>query len=438
MQPVQSIFRVLACLTLVTSFDPSTLRATPLHPAFDLQGPGLSLAVAGAGMLSPGGRSRSLALNVGGQVELALLYWTGRDWPCPEEEPGSGRCILPDTGLYKDQVLSFDGILVTGTLIGSEIQPDTSVGPINNLGYFADVTDRVQARGTGRLSFAVSDGDPASDLANLDGVGLLVVYANSAKPELARVIVHHGLDFVYGEDRTRGETEVTQPITFNHGAARALKRRGEVVVFVGDAESVGAYGIGPDRIDVSRNPSLVDRLDISAGAAWDADRFPVDIPTGAGATTVQIFSEPVGLNPDSLLWVAAALWVPLPVPTGCPAAVWNRLPLNVWVVAGFRPDQRVQDTFREFTPYASVGTATLAAALRFREGPGLLGAAKELARAATTAVLNSTHASVEYPLTRTQLITKVDAVLRGRDAAAILALARELDEDNTAGNCPLD
>ena len=68
----------------------------------------------------------------------------------------------------------------------------------------------------------------------------------------------------------------------------------------------------------------------------------------------------------------------------------------------------------------------------------LLGAAKELARAATTAVLNSTHASVEYPLTRIQLITRVDAVLRGRDEAAILALARELDEDNAAGDCPLD
>lgn len=435
MQPVRSMYCVLAFLILAASSNPGALRATPLHPAFDLQGPGLSLAVAGAGMLGPGGRSKSLALNIGGPVELALLYWAGRDRPCPLEE---GRCALPDPGPYKDQVLFLDGVLVTGELIGSEVQPDTSVGPINNLGYFADVTDRVRSRGTGRLSFSVSDGDPASNLADLDGVGLLVVYENPAKPEPARVIVHHGLDFVYGEDRTRGETEITQPITFNHGAARASRRKGEVVLFVGDAESVGAYRIGPDRIDVSRNPSLADRLDISSGTAWDADRFPIDIPASAGATTVQIFSEPIGLNPDSLLWVAAALWVPLPVPTGCGAAVWSRLPLNVWVVAGFRPDQRVQDTFHEFISYASVGTATLSAALRFREGPGLLGAAKELARAATTAVLNATHASVEYPLTRTQLITRVDAVLRGRDAAAILVLARELDEDNAAGNCPLD
>ncbi len=432
MQLVRSICGVLACLTLAL-LDSNVLWATPLHPAFDLQGPGLSLAVAGAGLL--GSRSRSLVLNAGGPVELALLYWAGRDRPCPEEE---GRCVVPGTGPYKDQVLSFDGALVTGTLIGSEAQPDTNAGPIHNLGYFADVTDRVQARGTGRLSFAVSDGDPASNLADLAGVGLLVVYTDPAKPDPARVIIHHGLDFAYGEDRTRGETEVTQPITFNHGAARASRRRGELVVFVGDAESPGSYRIGPDRIDVSRNPSFVDRLDVSSGAAWDTDRFAVDVPVGAGATTVQIFSEPVGLNPDSLLWVAAALWVPLPVPTGCSTAVWSRLPLNVWAVTGFRPDQRLQDTFREFTSYTSVGTATLSAALRFREGPGLLGADKELARAATTAVLNSMHDSVEYPLTRTQLITKVDGVLRGRDVAAILALARELDADNGAGNCPLD
>lgn len=434
MQLIQSAFRVLTCLALTTmSSSPGALCATPLRPAFDLQGPGLSLAVAGAGLL--GGRSRRLIVNVGGPVELALLYWAGRDRPCPQEE---GICVVPGTAPYKDQVLFFDGAPVTGTLTGSEAQPDTSVGPINNLGYFADVTDRVQARGTGRLAFAVSDADAASNLADLDGVGLLVVYTNPAKPAPARVIVQHGLDFAYGEDRTRGETEITQAVTFNHGAAHASRRRGEVVVFVGDAESPGPYHLGPERIDVSRNPSFVDRLDASSGAAWDADRLAVDVPAGAGATTVQIFSEPVGLNPDSLLWVAAAFWVPLPVPAGCPASVWSRLPLSVWVEAGFRPDQRVQNTFQEFTSYATVGTATLSAALRFREEPGLLGAAKELARAATTAVLNATHASVEYPLTRTQLITKVDAVLRGRDAAAILALARELDEDNAAGSCPLD
>jgi hypothetical protein len=404
-------------------------RATPLHPAFDLQGPGLSISVGGAGLLTS--RSQILTVTVGGPVELALLYWTGRDYPCPEDRPGSGRCELPATGLYKDQVLALDGALVTGTLAGSEIQPDTNAGPVNNLGYFADVTDRVRAKGTGRLAFTVADGDPGSNLADLDGAGLLVVWTDPAKTAPARVIVYQGLDFAYGEDRTPGETQATAPLTFIHGAARASGRQGSLALFVGDAES-----IGPDRVDISHNPSLVDRLTGASGTQWDAVRSPVSIPTGAVATTVQIFSEPVGKNPDSLLWVMAALQLPLPIPTGCSEAVWNGLSTDVWLLAGARPDQRVRDTFRETTPYGAAGTATLRSALRFRSGSDLLGAVKGLVRAGTAALLNAGHPKIEYPLTQTQVITKVDTALRSRDPGAILAAARDLEEANGAA-CPL-
>jgi len=423
-------YGLTACLAIAAP-SAGLLQATPLHPAFDLEGPGFSVAIAGAGMLGPGGRSRNLTLNADGPVELALLYWAGRDRPCPEDEPGSGRCVIPE-GIYKDQVLSFGGTLLTGTLIGSEIQPDTNAGPINNLAYFADVTEIVRAKGTGRLSFTVADGDAAGNLTDLDGAGLLVVYADPAKPNPARVIVYHGLEFAYGEDRTRGGTEVTEPFTFNHGAARATARRGELVVFVGDAESSG-----PDRIDVSRNPSLVNRLDGSSGASWDADRFPVDIPARAGATSVQIFSEPVGLNPDSLLWVMAALWVPLPVFNACPAEFWGAAPLDPWAYAGVRPDVKLRDTFREVASYESLGTATLRATVRFRGGPGLLGAAKDLVRAGTVALLNAGHPKIEFSLTQTQVVTKVDTALRGRDMAAIVRVTQELEEVNAAPGCPL-
>jgi hypothetical protein len=166
--------------------------ATPLQPAYDLRGPGLSIAVAGGSLFGPTGRLRILTVDVGGPVRLALLYWAGRDYPCPEDEPGSGRCALPTVGVYKDQVLTFDGAMVTGVRIGNEVQPDTHAGPVNNIGYFADVTTTVSARGTGRLSFTVADGDRESNLADLDGAGLLVVYADPAKTAMSRVIVDHG------------------------------------------------------------------------------------------------------------------------------------------------------------------------------------------------------------------------------------------------------
>lgn len=420
------LFRVF--LPLASIVGATALGATPLRPVIDLQGPGLSIAYAGAGLL--GRQPQSLVVNLGGPVELALLYWAGRDRPCSQGEPG-GPCVIPEGRPFKDQRIQFAGVAVDGVLLGAEAQSDTNAGPINNIGYTADVTEIVQARGTGRQVFSVGDGDPADNLADLDGAGLLVVYTDPAVSTPARVLVHHGLDFAYGEDRTPGETQVTDPFTFNHGAARASMRQGRLVTFVADAE-----GIGPDRIDVSRNPSPVDRLDGSSGPSWDADAFSVDVPAGAMATTVQVFSEPVGRNPDSLLWVMAALWLSLPVPSGCAETFWSGSPA-LWRPTGTKPQERVVDLFSETRGYGQVASASLRTALRFRRDGGLLGAAKAVVRAGVAAFLNAGHPKLEYPLTRTQVITKVDTALRSGDPETMLAVAGGLEEDNGA-ECPLD
>jgi hypothetical protein len=403
------------------------LEATPLRPAFDLQGEGLTVSVAGVGLLGWNGVPRTLTIVIPGPVELALLYWAGRDRPCPQDPPGSGVCVIPGEP-YKDQILTFDGARIPGMLIGSEAQPDANPGAINNLGYMADVTDRVRAKGLGRRSFKIGDGEPGNDLADLDGAGLLVVSTVAGRPA-ARVIVFQGLDFAYGEDRTHGPTEITAPIAFNHGAART-DRSGELAVFAGDA-----LASAPDRIDIGHNPSLIDRLDGSAGAQWDADVFPVKIPAGSLSTTVQIASEPYGRNPDSLLWVMAALRIPLPVATGCAESFWAGR-LDAWTPTGIHPSQTLRSTFTESAGYGGLGGITARGALRLVGGSDLLGAARSLLSAASAALLNASHPALEYPRTRTQVITEVDTALRGRDPAAILALARQMDEWN-GETCPL-
>jgi hypothetical protein len=419
-------FRVLLPLAFIAGA--AALGATPLRPAFDLQGPGLSIAHAGAGLL--GGPPRSLVVNLGGPVELALLYWAGRDRPCFQAEPG-GPCLIPEGRPYKDQLIQFAGVAVEGVLLGTEAQRDTNAGPINNIAYMADVTRIVRARGTGRQAFPVGNIDPTEGLADLDGAGLLVIYTDPAVSTPARILIHHGVDFAYGEDRTPGETQVTEPFTFNHGAARASTRKGRLVLFAADA-----VGLGPDRIDISRNPSLVDRLDGSSGPSWDADSFSVDVPAGAMATTVQVFSEPVGRNPDSLLWVMAALWLPLPVPSGCAETFWSGS-TAVWGATGTKPGERVVNLFTEARGYSLVATSTLQDALRFRREGGLVGAAKAVVRAGVAAYLNAGHPKIEYPLTRTQVITRVDTALRSFDPETMFAVARGLEEDNGEG-CPLD
>lgn len=402
------------------------LAATPLHSAYDLQGPGLSLAYAGTGLQKLGAGARNLTLTYRGRVELALLYWAGRDRPCPLD-PDTGTCADPEEP-YKDQVLTFDGVHITGELIGSEAQPDANPGAIHNIAYMADVTELVRAKGgIGRRIFQIADGDRASNLADLDGAGLLVVYEAAGKPA-ARVVVSHGLDFAYGEDRTAGDSQITQPIAMNHGAARAA-RKGELLIFAGDA-----LRTAPDRIDIHGNEPLVDKLDGSAGAQWDADLFPVTIPGGAVATAVQVASEPVGKNPDSLLWVMAALRVPLPDFNGCTADLWNNRP-TAWQPTGIKPTQRLRDVFSE-SGRLGIGNSTLREGLRLHGGAGLAGATLELLREGTAALLNAAHPALEYPRTRTQVITAVDSALRTQDPVAILELAEELGDANRE-SCPL-
>jgi hypothetical protein len=405
----------------------ASLQARPLEKVYDHQAPGLSVAIGGVGLANLGAGTRSLSVVIGGPVELALLYWTGRDRPCPLDAETLECPVSPEP--FKDQLLMLDGLPVQGTLLGTETQPATGRGPILNLAYGADVTGIVRAKGTGRQLFGVSDGDRASNLADLNGAGLLVVYTDPARPA-ARVIVHQGLEFAFGEDWTPGATQVTDPFTFIHGPARAA-RQGELFLFVGDAERDR-----PDRIDISHAASLFDTLDDSAGSSWDADRIPVRVPGGVISTTVQIFSELWGENGDSLLWPMAALRLPSPVLTGCPPAFWNTHP-GAWG-GGILTTQLVRNVFSQSAGYGNAGDVTLRTALRFVDGPDLQGAAKGLIRAGAAALLNAAHPRLEYPLTRTQVITRVDAALRSRDLAKIQALAQELEEASDGGDCPLD
>src|SRR5215207_3727034 len=128
-----------ALITACALLSPSPAVATALSIAIDLQGQGLSIADGGVGLEGIGAGTRSLTVNIGGPVQAALLYWAGRDVPSPTS---GGTCVIPFQP-YKDQVLRLDGNLITGTVMGTECQPITAAGPVNNIGYLADVTSLV-------------------------------------------------------------------------------------------------------------------------------------------------------------------------------------------------------------------------------------------------------------------------------------------------------
>jgi len=405
--------------------------ATTLQVALDLQGQGLSMASGAAGIELIGGGSANVTVNIGGPVQAALLYWAGRDRPCPQS---GGACVIPSQP-YKDQLLRFDGNLITGTIIGTEGQPVSGGGPINNIGYLADVTGIVQARGTGTQSFAIADGDLGSNLFRLNGATLLVIYTAPGDTNSYRLIVFDGLDFAFGADPTPGPTQVTVPVTFTHGAAAAA-RQGQLLIAAGDAESSR-----PDRIDISNNPSLVNTLVGAAGEDWDSPVITVNIPAGVGSTTAQLFSEPLNQNPDSMLWILGALRVPLPgVPPagdeGCSPGYWKNH-TGSWAGTGYSPGQTAVSVFSAASAFPSLAGKTLLQSIQGGGGPGTLGAATILLRAATAAILNAASSGVDYPLTEAQVISQVNAALASNNRDTMLSLAGTLDGDNNLG-CPLN
>ena len=419
---------VLVFLVFLTA----AANATPLQVSLDIQGPGLAVSDGGVGTQGIGSGSRSFTVDIGGPVQAALLYWAGRDRPCPQS---GGTCVIPFQP-YKDQVIRLDGNLITGTVIGTEAQPVSGGGPINNIGYLADVTSLVQAKGTGLQSFTVRDGDTASNLFRWNGIGLLVIYTDPADSAIWRVITYHGLDFAFGADPTPGATRVTDPVTFNHGTD-TVAREGRLRVFVGDAVEGR-----PDRIDISNNPSLVNSLDSSDGAAWDTDALVINIPAGVGSTTVQLFSAPPNQNPDSMLWSLGVLRLPLPSPgpteqdAGCTPGYWKNHE-DSWAAAGYSPGQTTGSVFTGASAFPTLAAQSLLQSLQGGGGPGTLGGARILLRAAVAALLNAGHSGVDYPRTTAEILADVNAALTSNNRNTMLDLASELDSDNNLG-CPLN
>lgn len=310
---------LMICLLL-----PGAGNATALAPFIDLQEKGLTVSSAGVGIQGWDGSPRNLTLNVGGPVRFALLYWAGRQRPCDESSPGV--CTIP-AGVYRDQQMIFDGNNLMGTMIGTEWQPTSGGGPIMNVGYYADVTAIVSAKGTGTQTFTFADGDKSSNLWRLNGVGLLVAYTDPGNPSYYRVMVWDGLDFAYGPDPTPGDTRVTAPVNFNHGINLA-DRDGDLWMLTGDGTSDR-----PDNITISNNPTLFNMVSGLSGFDWDTDHFPLHVPSGVGTTTVQVNSAPVNQNPDSLLWEVAAIRLPAldVAPARCPLKVVSGPPTQAIV-----------------------------------------------------------------------------------------------------------
>ncbi|HET9225765.1 MAG TPA: hypothetical protein VFR31_03800, partial [Thermoanaerobaculia bacterium] len=125
---------------------------------------------------------------------------------------------------------------------------------------------------------------------------------------------------------------------------------------------------------------------------------------------------------------------PKPADEGCTPGYWKNH-TDSW--SGYSPSQKVNSVFSQSSLYPTLGNSTLLQALSFSGGSDLNGAAGNLLRAATAALLNSAHSGVDYPWATAEVISEVNTALASKNRDVILALASNLDDDNNLG-CPLN
>ena len=102
----------------------------------------------------------------------------------------------------------------------------------------------------------------------------------------------------------------------------------------------------------------------------------------------------------------------------------------VW--QGYTPGQTLESVF-DVPDSLGLDNKTLLEALSFTGGPGVKGSAQNLFRHAVAALLNASHAHVEYPLTASTVVARVNATLATNNRSAIESLKDELDRLNNLG-----
>jgi hypothetical protein len=120
---------------------------------------------------------------------------------------------------------------------------------------------------------------------------------------------------------------------------------------------------------------------------------------------------------------------------GCTPGYWKNH-TDTWSDTAYTPSQTVGSVFSGASAFPSLSSETLLDALQGGGGPGTLGAAKILLRAAVAALLNAGDSDLNYPRTTAQILSDVNAALSSNDRDTMLTLASQLDADNNLG-CPL-
>ena len=336
--------------------------------------PGTGVVAGGVGTFGATSGSFTLDVPAGATVNQALLYWAGEFRTVPDTE------------------ISVNGNPVAGTSIGgptlfySNVYVESFRADITALGLIGPGTNNILIE---EMSF---------DAGN-SGAGILVIYEEvGASSEIA---VRDGNDLAFVNFAPPLDTTVPQTFSF---AAADTERFAKLEIFAG---SVGA--MRPNAITVASGgvlTTIINPFGSADGPLWDTAHLQVAVPAGVTSITVQVLSQSDGSGnlPASLLWIGAALELPVPEDgggEGCTPGFWKQpAHLSEWP-SQLAPDDDFDDTFGVdyFTPNITLHDAVWA------RGGGI----NELARHGTAALLNAYSSAVDYPLSADEVIAAVQA-----------------------------
>ena len=169
--------------------------------------------------------------------------------------------------------------------------------------------------------------------------------------------------------------------------------------------------------------------------------YVLQTAVGSNPTTRTTFASVAGSSASGLVrgnTGQLVIFTNTLIPTGgegCTPGYWKQEQhFDSW--STYTPGQLAGSVFN-LGGFPTLASKTLVATLGGTGGPGTLGAASILLRAAVAAILNAESAGVDYTQVTADIIADVNAALASNDRATMLALAAELDADNNLG-CPLN
>lgn len=232
--------------------------------------------------------------GVTGPVFHAFLYWHG---PTNSSDPNSNATV------------TFNGNPVTGTNIGTA--NDNNWGFDNSQSYRADVTSLVTGDGTYTLSdFLKTDGD--SDVADINGVALIVFYDDGNPADDRNVVLWNGNDsnVAFGSDPANWDESISGVPYPGSGDASLDFVVGDGQSFDdGELDVNGTTLAGPGAVfSGNTGPSYGGNPEGITGSLWDVKSFGITSLLSEGSNTLHITSPVAN---DALSLVVAIANVPV-------------------------------------------------------------------------------------------------------------------------------